>query len=137
MGELSLPEASLLDAREWQANRLRLLWGRRRFFMGAAAIGLIVSTILVFLIPKSYTSTAQLMPPDTQSPSGIAMMAAMAAKAGGGLAGMAGDFLGSKRSGALFIGVLRSGALKDRLITKIHFAHSFGMRRVFVSRISP
>ena len=74
-------------------------------FSELRSIGLLVSTLVAFLIPKSYISTTQLMPPDPQSTSGMAMMAAMAAKGGGGLAGVAGDLLGLKSSGALFIGV--------------------------------
>ena len=90
VGEVLLPEMPLEDSREWQAEQLRLIWGRRRFFFRAGAIGVLISTLVAFLIPKSYTSTTQLMPPDPQSTSGMAMMAAMAAKAGGGLAGVAG-----------------------------------------------
>jgi uncharacterized protein involved in exopolysaccharide biosynthesis len=134
MGDLSLPEVPLVDPREWQADRLRLLWGRRRFFAGAAAIGLIVSTIIAFLIPRSYTSTTQLMPPDTQSTSGIAMMAAMAAKAGGGLGGVAGDLLGLKSSGALFIGVLRSETSQDRLIQRFDLRKIYGKRMLVDAR---
>ena len=96
VGEVSLPEMSFEDSREWQTEQLRLLWDRRRFFLRATAIGLIVSTIVAFVIPKQYTSTTQLMPPDTQSTSGMAMMAAMAAKSGAGLAGVTGDLLGLK-----------------------------------------
>jgi len=133
-GELSLPETLLDDSREWQAERLRLLWGRRKFFLRAAAIGLLASTLLAFLIPKSYTSTTQLMPPDTQSTSGMAMMAAMAAKAGGGLAGVAGDLLGLKNSGALFIGVLRSQTSQDRLIQQFDLRKVYGKRLVIDAR---
>lgn len=125
VGEVSLPALPLEDSREWQAQQLRLLWGRRRFFLRAVAAGLLASTLVAFLIPKSYTSTTQLMPPDPQSTSGMAMMAAMAAKAGGGLAGVAGDLLGLKSSGALFIGVLRSQTSQDRLIEQ------FGLRKVY------
>src|SRR5436309_5973085 len=120
---------ALEDSREWQAEQLRLLWGRRRFFFRAVAVGLLVSTLVAFLIPKSYTSTTQLMPPDPQSTSGMAMMAAMAAKAGGGLAGVAGDLLGLKSSGALFIGVLRSETSQDRLVQQ------FDLRRVYGTRL--
>src|SRR5882672_2318577 len=81
-GEVLLPDMPLEDSRERQAEGLRLLWDGRRSFLRAAAIGLLASTLLAFLIPKQYTSTAQLMPPDAQSTSGMAMMAAMAAKAG-------------------------------------------------------
>src|SRR6266571_635809 len=134
VGEVSLPEVPLEDSREWQAERLRLLWERRRFFFRAGAIGLLVSTLVAFLIPKSYTSTTQLMPPDTQSSSGIAMMAAMAAKVGGGLGSMAGDLLGVKSSGALFIGVLRSQTAQDRLIQQFDLKKIYGKRLIADAR---
>lgn len=134
-GEVSLPEMPLEDSREWQAEQLRLLWGRRRFFFRAVAVGLLVSTLVAFLIPKSYTSTTQLMPPDPQSTSGMAMMAAMAAKAGGGLAGVAGDLLGLKSSGALFIGVLRSQTSQDRLIQQFDLKKFYGTRLVVDARL--
>lgn len=133
-GEVSPPEMPLEDSREWQAEQLRLLWGRRRFFFRAVAAGLLVSTLVAFLIPKSYTSTTQLMPPDPQSTSGMAMMAAMAAKAGGGLAGVAGDLLGLKSSGALFIGVLRSQTSQDRLIQQFDLRKVYGTRLVVDTR---
>src|SRR2546422_10755244 len=117
---------ALEDSREWQAGQLRLLWGRRRFFVQAVAAGLIASTLIAFLIPKSYTSTTQLMPPDPQSTSGMAMMAAMAAKAGGGLGAVAGDLLGVKSSGALFIGVLRSQTSQEHLIQQFELRKVYG-----------
>ncbi len=134
-GEISLPEMPFEDSREWQADQLRLLWGRRRFFFRAVAAGLVVSTLFAFLIPKSYTSTTQLMPPDPQSTSGMAMMAAMAAKAGGGLAGVAGDLLGLKNSGALFIGVLRSPTSQERLIEQFDLKKVYGARLVIDARM--
>ncbi len=134
VGEVLLPEVPLEDPREWQAERLRLLWERRRLFFRAGAIGLLVSTLVAFLIPKSYTSTTQLMPPDSQSSSGIAMMAAMAAKVGGGLGSMAGDLLGVKSSGALFIGVLRSQTAQDRLIRQFDLKKLYGKRLIADAR---
>jgi uncharacterized protein involved in exopolysaccharide biosynthesis len=134
VGEVLLPELPLDDSREWQAERLRLLWRRRLFFFRAGSIGLLVSTLVAFLIPKSYISTTQLMPPDPQSTSGMAMMAAMAAKGGGGLAGVAGDLLGLKSSGALFIGVLRSQTSQDRLIQQFNLDKVYGTRLVVDAR---
>jgi capsule polysaccharide export protein KpsE/RkpR len=124
-GELLLPEVSSDDSRELQAERFRLLWDCRGILLRATAIGLLASAMIAFLIPRSYTSTAQLMPPDQQSTSALAMMAGMAAKSGGGLGAMAGDLLGVKSSGALFIGVLRSQTAQDRLVQK------FDLRRVY------
>lgn len=126
--ECSLTELPIEDSREWQAERLRLLWNQRRLFFRAVAAGLLASTLVAFVIPKSYTSTTQLMPPDTQSASGMAMMAALA-KTGGGLAGMAGDLLGVKSSGALFIGVLRSQTAQERLIQE------YGLQKVYREKL--
>jgi uncharacterized protein involved in exopolysaccharide biosynthesis len=131
---IPLPEPSLDDTRERQAERLRLLWSRRRFFLRAAAAGLLVSTLVAFLIPKSYTATTQLMPPDPQSTSGMAMMAAMAAK-GGGLGAMAGDLFGLKSSGAMFIGVLRSQTAQEQLIEQFDLRKVYGKRLVVDARI--
>jgi uncharacterized protein involved in exopolysaccharide biosynthesis len=135
VGEVLLPEMPIEDSREWQAERLRLLWKHRRFFLQAGALGLIASTLVAFLIPKSYTSTAQLMPPDTQSSSGLAMMAAMAGKVGGGgLGSLAGDLLGVKSSGALFVGVLRSQTAQDRLIQQFDLRNVYGKRLIVDAR---
>ena len=127
-------QTQLEDSREGQAERFRLLWDRRSFLLRASAVGLLASTLVAFLIPKSYTSTAQLMPPDSQSASALAMMAGMAAKAGGGLGAMAGDLLGVKSSGALFVGVLRSQTAQDRLIQQFDLRKVYGKRLVMDAR---
>lgn len=133
-GEVLLPEGPLQDSRELQAERFRLLWARRRFLARATGVGLLASTIVAFVIPKSYISTAQLMPPDSQATSAMAMMAGMAAKAGGGLGAVAGDLLGIKSSGALFIGVLRSETAQDRLVEKFHLRKVYGKRLTMDAR---
>ncbi|HEV2418107.1 MAG TPA: Wzz/FepE/Etk N-terminal domain-containing protein [Terriglobia bacterium] len=127
-GEVLPPEMFLDDSRDWQAEQLRVLWEGRRFFSRVGAIGLLVSTLIAFLIPKSYTSMAQLMPPDTQSSSGMAMMAALTAR-GGGFGSVAEDLLGLQSSGALFIGVLRSQTAQERLIQE------FGLQKVYGKKL--
>lgn len=124
-------EASLArgTATEWSW----ILWERRRFLWRAALWGLVVSTIIAFIIPKRYESTTRLMPPDNQSSSGMAMMAAFVGMGTGsgtgkgppGLSSLAGDLLGIKNSGDLFIGILRSRTVGDRLIER------FDLRRVY------
>lgn len=133
-GEIPLSPSAFEDTREWQAERLRLLWSRRRFFMRAAVAGLLASTLVAFLIPRSYTATTQLMPPDPQSASGMAMMAAMASKTGG-LGAMAGDLLGLKSSGAMFIGVLRSQTAQESLIEQFDLRKVYGKKLVVDARI--
>jgi uncharacterized protein involved in exopolysaccharide biosynthesis len=133
-GEFPLLGLSPEERKAWQAERLRLLWNQRRLFVRACAIGVLASALVAFLIPKSYTSTTQLMPPDTQSMSGLAMMAGLAAKAGGGLGTVAGDLLGLKSSGALFIGVLRSQTAQERLIQQFDLKKVYGKKLVSDAR---
>ncbi len=109
---------------------LRLLWAERAWLGKAILVGLAVGLLIAFLIPARYDSTVQLMPPDNQSSSGMMMLGALASKGGGGgaaggLGAMAGDLLGMKSSGALFVGVLGSRTVQDRLIEK------FGLKSVY------
>src|SRR5581483_2439454 len=68
--------------------RLRLLWDRRRFLARFTLAGLLLATLIAFIIPKRYQSTTQLMPPDDQTGSGMAMAAALAGRMSGALSGL-------------------------------------------------
>jgi hypothetical protein len=93
--------------------KARLLWRHRRVLARAAVWGLLAATVIAFLIPKQYESTTRLMPPDDQSGAGMALMATLSGKLSGGLGSLAGDVLGMKSSGDLFIGILGSRTVKD------------------------
>jgi len=123
------PEVSASNMRENLIQRLRLLWNERQFLSRAAVTGLLLGTLLAFLLPKKFESTTQLMPPDAQSTSGMAMLAALTAKTGSGIGAVAGDLLGMKSSGALFIGILRSSTVEDRLVER------FGLKKVYGKRL--
>lgn len=90
----------------------------------AVILGAIASAAIALLIPVRYEATAQLMPPDGQAGSGMAMLSAFAGRAGA-MGGLAGDLLGVKNSGALFVGILESRTVQDRLIGQ------FGLLRVY------
>jgi capsule polysaccharide export protein KpsE/RkpR len=124
----SLQEIPLQNRRERQADQFRLLWDHRQLLFRATAVGLLFSLLFAFMIPKTYTSTAQLMPPDAQSTSGLAMMASLAAKGVGGLGSMAADLFGLNSTGALFIGILRSDAAQSRLVEQFSLKKVYGVR---------
>ncbi len=54
---------------------LRLLWEHRQVLARVTLYGLLVSTLLAFLIPVRFESTARLMPPDSSQSGGLAMAA--------------------------------------------------------------
>lgn len=122
------PEASTQSRQELSVLRLRLLWNERRFLVRAAVAGLLLGTLLAFLLPKRFESTTQLMPPDSQSSSGLALLAGLASHTGNGIGAVAGDLLGMKSSGALFIGILRSRTVEDRLLDRFELKKVYGLR---------
>jgi uncharacterized protein involved in exopolysaccharide biosynthesis len=109
---------------------LRLLWGNRGWLSRVALYAAIASTLVAFLIPSRYESTARLMPPDNQSGSGLAMAAAAMSGAAGGLGGIASDFLGLKSTSDVFVGILTSRTVQDRLIQQFDLKKLYGDRRM-------
>src|SRR5258708_3147768 len=95
--------------------RLRLLWSHRRFVGRVMLLSLGASALLAFLIPARYESTARLMPPDSPSSSGLALAAAAMGGGAGGLGGIAGDVLGLKSTSDVFVGILGSRTVEDKL----------------------
>src|SRR5258708_39824813 len=81
--------------RERLVTRLRCLWRGRRAVQRATGTGLVLSTLIAFLIPKHFESSAHLMPPDQANASaGMALLAASSSNAGSSLGSLAGGLLG-------------------------------------------
>ena len=116
----------LIEPVEIQTNLLSylgLFWANRRLLLRTGIYALLASTLVAFLIPVRYQSVTRLMPPDGQSGTGLGLIAAMAGRPGadlGGLGGLAGNLLGVKSSGALFVGIVGSESVQDALIDKFH-----------------
>jgi len=133
-GNYELTSSLLLEPTERQQDLLpylRLFWEQRRFLFRTGAYALLTSILIAFLIPARYQSLTRLMPPDSQSTSGLGMVAAMAGKGGvAGLGGLAGDLLGVKSSGALFVGILGSETVQDRLIDEFNLMKIYHDRKI-------
>jgi capsule polysaccharide export protein KpsE/RkpR len=129
------PAESRWTARSW------LVWEKRRLISRIGFRALIVSTLLAVLIPSSYESKTRIMPPE-QNDSG-AMLALLAGRVVGGsgsgsgsgsgaaspgLASLAGNFLGMKTSGALFVDLVHSRTVQD------HVANRLNLKKVYWAR---
>jgi uncharacterized protein involved in exopolysaccharide biosynthesis len=132
--ELATPESTRVV---W----LRQLWKGRRLLWRFTFYGLLLSLLVSFLLPRRYESRTRLMPPDQQAGSGIAILAALAGRGsgssmsssssgglGGALGSVAGDLLGLKSSGALFVDMLDGPAIQDSVIQR------FDLRKVYGDR---
>jgi LPS O-antigen subunit length determinant protein (WzzB/FepE family) len=109
---------------------LRLLWEHRRLLLRVVLYGLLASTLLAFVIPARYESTARLMPPDSGQSGGLAMAAAAVAGSAGGLGGIAGEMLGLKNTSDIFVGILSSRSAQDKLIQQFDLKKLYGDRRM-------
>ena len=113
---------------EQAVANLRLLWESRRFLGRVTGAGLLLATLVAFLIPNRYQSLAHLMPPDNPPGSGVAMAAAALSGSAAGLGGIASELMGVKSTSDLLVGVLNSRVVKDKLIQK------FDLRKVYWDR---
>jgi uncharacterized protein involved in exopolysaccharide biosynthesis len=121
-------DRSVSDLRASLVGQLRYLWRERRFLAKAVLMGAAVGCLVAFLIPARYESSVQLMPPDNQSSSGLAMLAALSARSGSGVGAFAGDLLGIKSSGALFVGILTSRTVEDRLVERFQLKKVYSVK---------
>jgi capsule polysaccharide export protein KpsE/RkpR len=111
----------------WVPNT-SLLWDRRRTLLKVFVCSLLLSALMAFLIPKQYESSTRMMPPEQQG-MGAAVLAALTGKAmPGALGALAGNVLGMKDSGALFVDLLGSGSIEGALVDR------FNLQKVYRKR---
>ena len=113
----------------WVVNAT-LLWEHRRLMARAFVVSVLVGVLFAFLIPKKYTSTGRIMPPENGG-SSFALLAALTGRGSsdlGGLGGLASSLLGMRNSSALFVDLLRSGTVSDELIARFQLQHAWHKR---------
>lgn len=117
-----------------QANpvaHLQILWKNRRWLFRVAIYAMLASTVIAFLIPNRYESTARLMPPDNAQSGGLAMaVAALTGGAGGSLSGIASEMLGLKSTSDIFVGILSSRTVADDIIGQFNLKKLYHDRRL-------
>lgn len=113
----------------------RLLWQQKRLVVRWIMLGSVLFAIIALLIPNRYEAQTQLMPPDSQSGAMGMLAAMMGGAAGGGTGGgsggamsVAADLLGLKTSGALFISILTSETVENRIINRFDLRRLYGTK---------
>ncbi|MDR2196323.1 MAG: hypothetical protein LBE50_07085, partial [Gallionellaceae bacterium] len=109
-------EISLLDL-------LIVLAKNKKMILGAVVAAAVIAVAISFLLPKMYTASARMLPPSGQSSSISAMMTA---QLGGGLAGMASSALGLKDPNTLYVAMLKSRNITEKLVTRFDLKKVYG-----------
>ena len=110
----------------WVANAT-YLWDRRRVLLRSTIVAAALGVLIAFTLPKEYESTARLMPPDSAG-SSSAMLAALAGRSPGGIAGLASSWMGARSTSILFVQLLRSRSISDHIIER------FDLQQVYHKR---
>jgi uncharacterized protein involved in exopolysaccharide biosynthesis len=92
---------------------LIVLAERKRVILLSVLIFGIAATVIALVTPPTFTATAVIMPPQQQSSTAAALLGQL-----GGIAGMAGQSLGIKNPSDIYIGILSSRTVMDKLVTQ-------------------
>jgi len=112
-----------------------LLWNCRRQISRFVVAGFVFGLLIAVIIPPKFRSITQLMPPDTQSNTGMSMLSnflgegTSGGSTGSDLGSLAGSLLGIKTPGELFIGVLGSRTVQDELINRFDLRKEYHVKR--------
>lgn len=88
-----------------------------------ALVGSFLGFSLSLVMPKIYSSTATILPPEQNQSSLAATLGQF-----GGLSSMAGSISGLKNSSQLYVGLLQSRSIADRLISKFNLLNRYQVK---------
>lgn len=112
-------EISVLDL-------LIVLAERKRFIFWVTAVFAILAIIVSLVLPKRYTATVTLLPPQQNT----SMGAALASQLGnlGGMAALAGGSLGLKNPNDMFVAMFKSRTVEDAMVKHFGLMQEYDKR---------
>ena len=117
MNEMSPMEQSSYEEDEINLLDLFLVLLRRKWLiLSIVFLAIAASVIISLLLPLKYTATARILPPKETSPG----LSGLLSQSGGAFGGLAGSLLGGSSSADLYVGILESRSVADRLIKEFN-----------------
>ena len=114
-------EAQLPDEEEINLLDLLIVLAKhKKTIIGVTFAAALLAVVVSLLLPNIYTGTTRILPPQQSQSSASAMLSQL-----GGLAGLAGGALGIKDSSALYISMLKSHTLMEKIVQR------FDLQRVY------
>ena len=100
-----------------------VLLQEKKLILAVTAAALVLSTAVAFLLPKTYTATSVILPPEEKASSANLLLGQI-----GLLGGLSGADLGLKDSQDLFVAMLKSRSIEDGIIDKFDLRKTYGVR---------
>jgi tyrosine-protein kinase Etk/Wzc len=131
--EVEHPSATPADnATARQANEISLLellivlLERKRLIIWITAGCAVIAVIVSLLLPKWYTATVTLLPPQQNSSMAAALTSQLSSL--GGMAALAGGSLGLKNPNDLYVGMLKSRTVEDAMVQHFGLMEEYRVR---------
>jgi tyrosine-protein kinase Etk/Wzc len=129
-GPTSVPPAARPNTKDDEISLLDLLIilaERKRIILWVTAVFAILAIIISLVLPKRYTASVSLLPPQQNSSMGGAALASQLGNLGG-VAALAGGSLGLKNPNDQFVAMLKSRTVEDAMV------QHFGLMQEYRSR---
>ena len=104
---------------------------RKKFLIGFPALVGIIAVGVSLGLPNVYSATTKLLPPQ-QAQSGVSAMLAQL----GGAAGLAAGLTGAKSQGEIYVGMLKSRTVADRLIARFGLKNKYDTESLDRTRLA-
>jgi len=103
------------------ADYWQVIYASRRMILTCVLLALVISVVVSLLLPETYRATARILPPQ----SGATGLASLIAGDEGLLGTMAGSLAAGKTPAELYVGILQSRSVADKL------AERFGLKKLY------
>ena len=105
---------------------LTVLAFRKRIILAVTAIFAITAIVVSLLLPKKYTASVVLLPPQQNSSIGTALAGQLGSL--GGVAALTGGSLGLKSPNDMIVGMLKSRTVEDAMVQNFGLMHEYHAR---------
>ena len=115
-------------------NLLIVLTERKRVILWVTAVFSILAIIISLLLPKSYTATLTLMPPQQNTSMGSALASQLGSL--GGMAALAGGSLGLKNPNDMYVAMFKSRTVVDAMVQHFGLMQEYHARHLSEARMA-
>ena len=107
----------------------------KKIVLGVPLLAGVLALLVALLLPKVYTATARILPPQQKESSAIAMLGVLTGAAGS-IGATAGQALGIRNPNDLYAAILRGHTIADRLIERFKLRELYGIETMVNARKS-
>src|SRR5512145_2664157 len=107
---------------------------RKKLVLGLPLVVAIIAVAVALLLPKIYTGTAKMLPPQQKESAAAAMLGTLVGAPTAGAGALVGYALGVGNPNELYVGILKSRTIADRLIERFNLRELYRVSTMVKAR---